>query len=84
MQVKPYRVVHSVENETATRCVDIVVWSDGQFGFQEWRREPEDPGNWWLLSEGGGMRHSSKTDAEAAARASVPWFGALGGPRVQA
>ena len=73
---KPYRVVNSFENDVRNRCVDIVLHPDGRFGFQEWRREPEDPGNWAMLTDDGGARSESEADAIAAARRRVPWFSA--------
>ena len=77
MPPKPYRVLNSVENEERNRCVDIVLYDDGGFGFQEWRREPEDPGNWSMLSGGGAQRSESEEQAVTAARLRVPWFATL-------
>ena len=73
---KGYRVVNSFENEARDRCVDIVVRADGGYGFQEWRREPEDPGNWSLMCGDGGVSFDAPAQAEAAARERVAWFGA--------
>jgi hypothetical protein len=41
------RVVTSFENPEKDHCVDIFVRADGSYGYEEWRREPEDPGRWF-------------------------------------
>lgn len=71
------KVIQSVENDERNRCVDIVLGAGGRYGFQEWRREPEDPGNWSLMRDGGGAVHDSAVEAVAAARCQVPWFATI-------
>jgi len=71
---KRYRVVDTFENEARNRCVDIVAHADGGHGFQEWRREPEDPGNWSLMCDDGGVAYPSVAEAITAACARVAWF----------
>ena len=71
---KDCRLVNSFENEARDRCVDIVVRADGRYGFREWRREPEDPGNWSLMCGDGGVAHATEPQAIAAACARVAWF----------
>ena len=68
------RVVDSVENAERDRCVDTFVRDDGSYGFQEWRREPEDPGRWYRT---GYHSHAVFADADLArraARAAIAWF----------
>jgi hypothetical protein len=38
------RVLASLENLYGDRCVDVYVRADGSFGFEEFRRDPEDCG----------------------------------------
>lgn len=76
MGTADYRVVDSIENDERNRCVDIVLRTGTRYGFQEWRREPEDPGNWWLMCDDGGVRFASEQEAIAAARQRVVWFAA--------
>ena len=71
---KNYRIVDSFENEARNRCVDIVVHDNALHGFQEWRREPEDPGNWSLMCDDGGIGYASAVEATAAACVRVAWF----------
>jgi hypothetical protein len=48
---------------------------DGSFGFDEFRRDVEDPSGWFPI--GGHMGRIFNTEQEAfdQARASVSWFG---------
>ena len=79
MTAQRQRVATSFENQERTRCVDIVIHDDGCYGFAEWRREPEDPGNWYRMADDGGVKFTVEADAIAAARLRVPWFGAAQG-----
>lgn len=39
-------VLASIENAESDRCVDVFRRPDGSFGFEEFRRDPEDAGAW--------------------------------------
>ena len=67
-------VVASFENAEKTRCVDIFVRPDGSYGFEEWRREPEDPGTWHRVGCYAGEGHATQAEATAAAKCKVAWF----------
>ena len=79
MEPKRQRVTTSFENLERNRCVDIVIRDDGRYGFSEWRREPEDPGNWYPMSDDGGVSYASEQGAIGAARLRVAWFTASDG-----
>ncbi|MBC8337272.1 MAG: hypothetical protein H8E39_01140 [Alphaproteobacteria bacterium] len=73
------KVLKSINTPDGGRCVDIFLRPDGTFGFEEFRRDAEDPSGWFAI---GG--HIAKTfDSEEAAldraRASVSWFGEAAG-----
>ena len=46
---------------------------DGSQGFEEYRRDPEDPCGWFALSHHGERRLATAGDAPAAAQPAVPW-----------
>jgi hypothetical protein len=56
------------------RCVDIFVRPDGTFGFEEFRRDPEDMGTWTPVAYYSAQEFVSEEDAVAAARDVVPWL----------
>ena len=68
-------VVTTVHNRDADRCVKVIKCADGTFGFNEFRRDPEDAGGWTLVGENSGATLATESQALAAARASIAWFG---------
>lgn len=57
--------LHSVN---ADRAVKIIDRGDGAFGFQEFRRDPEDAGRWTLVSDARQAAYATEEQAAAAAR----------------
>ena len=43
---RSWLVFTSIENFDHDRCVDLFSRPDGSFGFEEFRRDPEDRGEW--------------------------------------
>jgi len=70
------KVVISLENFAGDRCVDVFVRVDGTFGFEEFRRDPEDGGGWYPLRHYAHQVFDTKEAALARAKASVPWLAA--------
>ena len=67
-------VLKSIENTGGERCVDIFRRDDGTFGFEEWRRDPEDGGRWRQVGFYGSAVFETAEDATARAKASVGWL----------
>jgi len=68
-------VLHSINNTDASHCVDIFRRDDGSIGFEEYRRDVEDPGGGWFPVGGhAGMRFETEADAITAAVNAVFWF----------
>jgi hypothetical protein len=70
---KSWLVVDSIENFERDRCVDIFRRPDGSYGFEEFRRDPEDAGAWTPVQY---YSHASRTSKEEALRnalGSVAW-----------
>lgn len=59
------------------RCVDIFVRPDGTYGFEEFRRDPEDGGVWTAVAYYSVRQFGSERDAVEAARAAVTWLPAV-------
>jgi hypothetical protein len=71
---KPWLVFLSIENFEHDRCVDFFSRPDGSFGFEEFRRDPEDRGAWTPVAYRSGTVYPSKEAAPAAATQSVSWL----------
>ena len=67
-------VTDSIENGQHDRCVDLFARPDGSFGFEEFRRDPEDAGAWTPVSYFSGLRFASKSQALTQAKQRIPWL----------
>ena len=67
-------VLASLENRFADQCVDIFIRPDGTFGFEEFRRDPEDCGQWRNLDRFSHLSFSTQEKALEAAHENVPWL----------
>ena len=67
-------VVASPESEDGLRCVDLFRRPDGTFGYEEFRRDPEDQGAWTPVRFASRLSYASEQEARAAAAAAVVWL----------
>ena len=72
---KSWVVLSSIETEEGDRCVDLFRRPDGTFGFEEFRRDPEDRGGWTPVRYYSGAVYASREEALAAAKRAVLWLG---------
>jgi hypothetical protein len=71
---KTWVVVDSMENFQADRCVDIFRRPDGTFGFEEFRRDVEDGGQWTPTAYYSQKTFPGEQEARAAAGSTVRWL----------
>src|ERR1700693_5219973 len=64
----------SVENLEHNRCVDLFSRPDETYGFEEFRRDPEDGGEWTPVQFYSDAVYGSSDDALDAAKRFVPWL----------
>lgn len=69
-----WRVLLSLENPQADRCVDIFCRPDGSAGFEEFRRDPEDLGAWTPITSHASLRYPTPAAARADAARLIPWL----------
>jgi len=70
-------VLHSVNNEDGSLCVDIFRRIDGSIGFEEFRRDVEDPSGWFAIGGYGAVRYDDPDVALQDAIAAVSWFNGI-------
>ncbi len=70
----PPKVLKSLENSAGDHSVDIFVRIDGTFGFEEYRRDPEDLSGWFSLHRYSHQVFATAADALAQAKSSVAWM----------
>jgi hypothetical protein len=77
---KSWVVFDSLENFEHDHCVDLFRRPDSSFGFEEFRRDPEDAGAWTPVQYFSHATYASAEEALLAALAAVTWLPeALGG-----
>jgi hypothetical protein len=64
----------NLESPDGARCVDIFVRADGSFGFEEFRRDPEDGGMWFITGRYAALRFATREAAEVVARGTMAWL----------
>ncbi len=69
------KVTRSYNLDGDTLCVDIFQRPDGSFGFDEFRRDPEDGRGWYSIGHCGTRIFDSFDAALADAKATVAWLG---------
>ena len=67
-------VVATMHSDDGARCVKIVKRADGTFGFDEYRRDPEDAGGWTFVRNAAQAIYPTQDQAAAAARADLGWL----------
>lgn len=71
---KSWLVFASIENFGRDRCVDLFRRPDGSYGFEEFRRDPEDAGAWTPVRFYSSAVYASKEAALEAAKKAVAWL----------
>jgi hypothetical protein len=71
---KSWVVFDSIETGDGTRCIDLFSRPDGTYGFEEFRRDPEDAGLWTPVHYFSGKAFARKDDALDAALHAVAWL----------
>lgn len=73
----PHTVLSSTNLDGETVCVDIFQRQDGSYGFDEFRRDPEDGRGWYSIGHHGSRVFDTRAKAEHAARKAIDWFRGL-------
>ena len=74
MNSRPSNVIATLHNNAGDRAVKIMRQPDGTFGFNEFRRDPEDAGGWTLTRANPRGTFASAVQAFTAAEDDVPWL----------
>jgi hypothetical protein len=71
---KSWTVLASIETGDGHRCVDLFRRLGGTFGYEEFRRDPEDQGVWTPVRFASALSYATLSDARAAATKAVAWM----------
>jgi hypothetical protein len=67
-------VIMSINAPGDCRCVDVFKWPDDSFGFQEFRRDPEDNRGWFPVGVAPTQRFATVAIALLHAKERVRWL----------
>ncbi len=68
------KVTRSIETPDGACCVDLFRRADASFGFEEYRRDPEDAGGWFPIGHHAEASYPTEAAALAEARRRVAWL----------
>ena len=74
---KSWTVLASHQTPEADRCVDVFSRPDGTFGFEEFRRDPEDMGAWTPINYYSRHEYPTADAARRAAQQAVRWLASI-------
>ena len=73
------KVAQSIESPDGQVCVDVFRRPDGSWGFEAYRRDPEDPSGWFATGHHAGRVFQDQASANRAAQQAVPWIADIQG-----
>lgn len=68
------KVMRSINLDGEYICVDIFLRPDGTYGFDEFRRDPEDSSGWYSIGHFGDQVFADANAALTKAKKSVLWL----------
>ncbi len=71
---KSWHVFASIENGEHDRCADFFLRPDKTFGFEEFRRDVEDAGEWTPVQYYSELEFETAAAAYEAAESSISWL----------
>ena len=71
------KVIQSVNALDGFLCVDVFHRPDGSFGFDEFRRDPEDNRGCYSTGHHGSSRFATEEEARSKATETINWFAEL-------
>ena len=74
---RSWSVIESYQTFDGVHCVDVFSRPNGTFGYEEFRRDPEDMGAWTPIGYFSVHDYGSRDEAFEAARERISWLGPL-------
>ena len=71
---KNWTVLNSIQDKSGLHCVDIFSRPNGTFGFEEFRRDPEDQGRWTGIKYYSQAEFHSEEQALESAIENIIWL----------
>ena len=74
MKLKEQVVIQSINNYESNLCIDFFSRNNGTFGYEEFRRDPENTSGWYKVGYFANKVFSSKDEAYNDAVKRISWL----------
>ena len=74
MKIKDQVVINSINNDDNNLCIDFFIRNNNTFGYQEYRKDPENTSEWYRIGNYDYKVFSNKDDAYNDAKKTIVWF----------
>ena len=74
MKIKDQVVINSINNDDNNLCIDFFIRNNNTFGYQEYRKDPENTSEWYRIGNYDYKVFSNKDDAYHDAKKTIVWF----------
>ena len=74
MKIKDQVVINSINNDNNNLCIDFFIRKNKTFGYQEYRKDPENISGWYRIGNYDYKVFSNKDDAYLDAKRTIVWF----------
>ena len=72
--MKKNTVIFSVNNDEGNLCLDIFIRKNKTFGFEEFRKDPENTNGWYKIGNYGDKIHFNQKEAYENACKKIMWL----------
>ncbi len=74
MKIKDQIVINSINNDNNNLCIDFFIRNNKTFGYQEYRKDPENTSEWYRIGNYDYKVFSNKDEAYHDAKKTIVWF----------
>ena len=74
MKIKDQVVINSINNDNNNLCIDFFIRKNKTFGYQEYRKDPENISEWYRVGSYDYKVFLNKDDAYHDAKKTIVWF----------
>ncbi len=74
MKIKDQVVINSINNDNNNLCIDFFIRKNKTFGYQEYRKDPENISGWYRIGNYDYKVFYNKDDAYHDAKKTIVWF----------
>jgi len=74
LKLKEQVVIQSINNDESNLCIDFFTRNNGTFGYEEYRKDPENASSWYKIGYFTYKIFSSKDEAYNDAVKTISWL----------